>query len=380
MSENFLDIEAILDVESDPDRLRREVERFVAAGGAEGDLLAALNAAYDRFEFRLTECVCHPAAAPLMDRITDLAECRIPVAATTAAYGDFDRMRAFVIKGADLFLPTSRGSAVSAVASWAVKTNVKPGDHRCEQAVEVLRFLLTRVHPEDFERERIDRTALATAARGANPEMIRLLLEAGSDPNRLDESGWTPLHWLMSTMAGKHAFTATTDFQLLKAARVLLEHGADPNARSCTGQTPLHLLAAAEWEGVTRRRMRQLVELLLDCGADLDALNNDGMTPLALALETVPTLSDSAGRVMRLAAQRCIDRMEIFCAVMIELGASVKGRLSNGSLVEHKLPPAALRMLNARRMAQHLGAAMGGCEDLMDQRIWGAEDIDALIL
>ncbi|KAI8955960.1 ankyrin repeat-containing domain protein [Xylaria longipes] len=58
------------------------------------------------------------------------------------------------------------------------------------------------------------------------PNLVRALVQAGSDPNTVDHSGMTPLHW--SILYG--------DFDLVK---LLVDLGADP-AKEVNGATPTH--------------------------------------------------------------------------------------------------------------------------------------------
>ena len=98
----------------------------------------------------------------------------------------------------------------------------------------------------------------------SNPTIVRLLLQAGADPNAPDDSGLTPLHagaWNSNPMVVSH----------------LLDAGADLNARENDGYTALHYAAAQSGNG-------RVVKALLDRGADPLAESNDGRTPLHSAL------------------------------------------------------------------------------------------------
>ena len=97
-----------------------------------------------------------------------------------------------------------------------------------------------------------------------NPTIVRLLLQAGADPNAPDDSGLTPLHW---GSENSNPMVVTH----------LLDAGADLNARDNKGYTALHWAAAQSGNG-------RVVKVLLDRGADPLAESNDGRTPLHSAL------------------------------------------------------------------------------------------------
>src|SRR3954453_11504989 len=109
-------------------------------------------------------------------------------------------------------------------------------------------------------------TPLMYAVLYGEADDVRLLLEAGAEPNARNEVGATALMW------------AADD---LDKTRLLLRAGADPNARSDDGRTPL--LVATTWPQST-----DVVKLLLDRGANPSAVVNSyrgPLTPLRLAAE-----------------------------------------------------------------------------------------------
>lgn len=109
-------------------------------------------------------------------------------------------------------------------------------------------------------------TPLMYAVLYADPEAVRLLVDAGADPNPKNEAGATALMW------------AVDDFD---KTRILLRHGADPNARSDDGRTPL--LTATTWP-----RSYEVSKLLLDHGANPSQAvpsYRGPLTPLRLAAE-----------------------------------------------------------------------------------------------
>jgi len=64
------------------------------------------------------------------------------------------------------------------------------------------------------------------AASGGNIEAVKQHLDAGTDVNAKDESGWTPLHWAASKVHNK-------------TAKLLIKEGADVNVVNIDGLSPL---------------------------------------------------------------------------------------------------------------------------------------------
>ena len=101
------------------------------------------------------------------------------------------------------------------------------------------------------------------AARNANPTVVAALLEAGAHLEARDLYGKTPLH-----LAAHHNDS-------LAVVAALLDAGADFEARDESGDTPLH--EAARWGSLA------VVAALLDAGADPKTRGSDGRTPWEFA-------------------------------------------------------------------------------------------------
>lgn len=109
-------------------------------------------------------------------------------------------------------------------------------------------------------------TPLMYATLYGDAESVRLLLEAGADPNVRNEAGATALMWAVDD---------------LDKSRLLIRSGADVNALSDDGRTPL-LIAT------TRPGSYDVVKLLLDHQANPSQMASSykgPLTPLRLAAE-----------------------------------------------------------------------------------------------
>ena len=112
-------------------------------------------------------------------------------------------------------------------------------------------------------RDALGDCALAAAVRGANIEIVRLLLRRGASPDVLGRGGYSALG--LAAMRG-----------YAEIARALIDAGADVAIVSAHGNRPLH-------DAVVLNRV-DIVKLLLAHGARADATDQQGRTPLALAL------------------------------------------------------------------------------------------------
>jgi len=133
-------------------------------------------------------------------------------------------------------------------------------------------------------------TPLMRAARVADAAAVRLLLEAGADPNRRQKSGATAVMIAIGTGTPREGGLSRGDRGSAADAAPVVElclmFGADPNAANNNGETALHLAAA--------KRSDDLVRLLFQKGAKPDVRDKSGRTPLDVALGT-PAGGQKAG-------------------------------------------------------------------------------------
>jgi ankyrin repeat protein len=110
---------------------------------------------------------------------------------------------------------------------------------------------------------------LGLAAFFKRPDAVRALLALGADVRPASKNGgFTALHSAIADDEG----LVTKDI-----VRMLLDAGADPNARSASGGTPLH---TAAFTGNI-----PVIDMLLAAGASPDAADDKGKTPLDVARE-----------------------------------------------------------------------------------------------
>jgi len=124
------------------------------------------------------------------------------------------------------------------------------------------------------DRTTVGTTPLLRAARNADIDGVRVLLELGADPSIPATRGVTPLlaaagqEWLRSRLY-------TDDAEYIAVIRQLVAAGADINERNDQGETPLHM--------ATDHASLAVVTYLSENGATLDAKDNLQRTALDIA-------------------------------------------------------------------------------------------------
>ena len=120
--------------------------------------------------------------------------------------------------------------------------------------------------------------------------LIRKLLEAGADPNRIVDKtprsrrnfGGSPRIRFATTFM-RAAYSAD-----LELVRLLLDYGADPDIRSGDNETPLLAAAGHGWidgysQGKSFAERLEVIRLLIELGADVNWADDAGITPLMVA-------------------------------------------------------------------------------------------------
>lgn len=124
----------------------------------------------------------------------------------------------------------------------------------------------------------IGSTSFVIAAKVADAEMMRLLIDAGADPSMTTEDGTTAL--MMAAGLGKRAAQEITYYSwdetnAIEALRVVLDAGGDINAGNAHGETALHAAAY--------HNANDVIRFLVAAGARIDATNAARQTPLRVA-------------------------------------------------------------------------------------------------
>jgi uncharacterized protein len=121
-------------------------------------------------------------------------------------------------------------------------------------------------------------TPLMRAARNGDFAAMRILLDAGADPNLTQPKGSNALTMSAGLGRGLGVFAKDygTEADLREATTLLLDRGVDVNHANDDGLTAIHLAAQAGLDSV--------VSLLARRGAKLDVQDKKGRTPIDMAM------------------------------------------------------------------------------------------------
>ena len=210
--------------------------------------------------------------------------------------GHFDLARVLVEKGADPNVADSQGMAalyaavdMSTLDETVGRPNPKP--HATIDAAALVKVLLARganpnqtlkapvlerVHNDGDTNLAEGATPLMRAAKDADVEVMRVLLDGGANVNARTKILRTPLMYAAGRLSGFRGTTNRgTEEDALAAVALCLDRGAEINAEDDNGQTALHLTVAQAEDSIVR--------LLAQRGANLQAKDKRGRTALDLA-------------------------------------------------------------------------------------------------
>ncbi|MCY3844052.1 MAG: ankyrin repeat domain-containing protein [Acidobacteria bacterium] len=174
-----------------------------------------------------------------------------------------------------------------APVSWAPNPRT---DQEAVDSLDLLRALLARgadpdariarklwFSPTSHDRSWVDpsgSTPFWRASQSSDVEAMRILVDAGADPNLATARGTTPL-MVAAGIGWAGNFTQNAPDSFLDAVRYCLELGADVRAVDARGFTALH--------GAAGRGDNEMVRYLVERGARVDAINRDGNSPADMA-------------------------------------------------------------------------------------------------
>lgn len=141
--------------------------------------------------------------------------------------------------------------------------------------VEALKLMIARgaqleLSPIEVKKEGARGGGRGNANVGRTPIMVAL--NGGRGAALAAGPGFERLH--------APPFREASNREPLEAVKVLLDAGANPNAKAPDGGTPLHMAVTA--------RQVPIIKALVAAGAKLDAVNRDNQTPLLLAEKPEP--------------------------------------------------------------------------------------------
>jgi ankyrin repeat protein len=116
-------------------------------------------------------------------------------------------------------------------------------------------------------------TPFMRAARSADLELMRFLLDKGADPKLANKDGLTAL--MLASGIGWNDHVRGTEAQALEAVQLCVEKGLDIKTATEKGDTALH--------GAAERGADEIVKYLVEKGANPSAKNKRGLTPLDIA-------------------------------------------------------------------------------------------------
>ena len=272
-----------------------DVVRELVARGA--DIAARSNAGFTPLLFAAREGRI-PAVSALLDAGAPVDEALLKDDGLTAfllAAGNahYELAALLVDRGADPNAAPKGWTALHQL-SWVRKAGIAGSNDPAPEgsgrmtSLEFARYLASRgadVNARAAKRPNVGVTRLnmiggtpfLLAARTADAEYMRLLVELGADPRLPNEDGTTPL--MVAAGVGTYApgEDPGTEPEVLEATKLALQLGNDINAVDNNGETAMH--------GAASKHAPSVVRFLAEAGAKIEiwnTKNKEGYTPLGI--------------------------------------------------------------------------------------------------
>lgn len=145
-------------------------------------------------------------------------------------------------------------------------------------------------------------TPFLLAARTADADLMRALVELGADPLLPNENSSTPLMVAAGLGTGAPGEDPGTELEVMEAVKLALELGNDINAVDLNGETAMH--------GAAYKHVPTVVQYLAERGAEISIWyqeNEDGWTPLTIAQGIHRGMSVVSSRETEAALQKLLD-------------------------------------------------------------------------
>ncbi|KAK1754050.1 ankyrin repeat-containing domain protein [Echria macrotheca] len=246
--------------------LRDSVEMLTAFRNAQPDIM--INMKTERGWNPIHGAAFHNAAKALKylaemgnqkDSLTDDAE-KETALNIAADLGHLESVKVLIDVGCDPTLRDAKGK--NALHSAARSGKIKVVQYILDKHAAAKSLLLSQ-EADAYE------TPLHSAVYGENPDIVKLLLEHGSDPCPGNDAKSSPLHW-------------AAEKGLTKIAAILLTHSKDANPRDSSSQTPIHLAAKSGKYDFIVQFLQDAASLGLS--VDINAVSKAGKSAIGLSL------------------------------------------------------------------------------------------------